>query len=384
MKKSASIFLFIGLLLVLGGCDLHKSSNSKQAGKMPPVPVSVIKAKEGNIPVSFKFPATITSEQSVDVVAKVQGTILKKYFKAGDSVKEGDILFLIDPSIYEANYNSAKANLAVAKANLANAELEYKRNKKLKVTDAVSQKEYDQALANYQVSKAQVQVAQANLSNAEIQLGYTQVKAPFSGVLGDPYQDVGTYVNSSNPKLVQITKMNPIWADFSISEVDALNINDKLESKQWIQEGSVANLTLSGQTYKGKVVFIDKVVNAQTGSVPAKAVFENENQTLLPGSFAELTMDGFFQKNGFKIPQIAIQQGTANSFVYVVKDGKIDQRNINIVYEQPQYVVISSGLEDGDEVVVDNFMKIRLGSSVTPSEISLNEALNLAKVPEKK
>lgn len=369
MRHSKKMALLLMFILLISGCNLEKPKG-KQNIKMPPIPVSVIEARKGNIPVSFKFPATITSEQNVDVVAKVSGTLLKKYFKAGDSVKEGDILFLIDPSIYEANYNSAKANLAVAKANFVQAELEYKRTRKLKATDAVSEKEYDQALANYEVAKAKIKVAQANLDNANIKLSYTQVKAPFDGVLGDPYQDVGAYIDTSNPKLVQITKMNPIWADFAISEIDALNINEKLESKEWVQNGSVATLNLSGKNYKGKVVYIGKVVNDQTGSVPAKAVFENQSQELLPGAFAELTMDGFFQKDGYKIPQIAIQQALANSFVYVVKDGKIDKKIINIVYSTPLYVVVSSGLEDGDKIVVDNFMKIRLGSMVKPKDVS--------------
>lgn len=375
MRHSKKMALLLMFILLISGCNLEKPKG-KQNIKMPPIPVSVIEARKGNIPVSFKFPATITSEQNVDVVAKVSGTLLKKYFKAGDSVKEGDILFLIDPSIYEADYNSAKANLAVAKANFVQAELEYKRTRKLKATDAVSEKEYDQALANYEVAKAKIKVAQANLDNANIKLGYTQVKAPFDGVLGDPYQDVGAYIDTSNPKLVQITKMNPIWADFAISEIDALNINEKLESKEWVQNGSVATLNLSGKNYKGKVVYIGKVVNDQTGSVPAKAVFENQSQELLPGAFAELTMDGFFQKDGYKIPQIAVQQALANSFVYVVKDGKIDKKIINIVYSTPLYVVVSSGLEDGDKIVVDNFMKIRLGSMVKPKDVSPESILS--------
>lgn len=368
MNKVVKISLIATMVLFgVSGCNLpwqKSKANAQAQQKMPPMPVGVFEAKKADVPVKFEFPANIVSEQNVNIVAKVSGTLVEKYVKAGDVVKKGDKLFLIEPDKYKAAYDNAKAALNVANATLAQSELEYKRTKKLKATNAISQKEFDTSVANYKIALAKVESAQAALNNAKIDLDYTEVTAPFDGVVGDPLKDVGSYISPSDANLIRLTKLDPIFADFAISDVEALNINEKLASKAWEQTGANAVLSVGGRDYNGSVTFIDKVVNEKTGSVDAKAEFKNDKFEILPGSFGRIVMSGLVQKGGYKIPSVAVQQDLTSPYVYIIKDGKVAKKIIKIVYEEPKFVVVSDGLEDGDKIIVDNFVKIRLGAPV--------------------
>lgn len=361
MKK---FYVFVAILFLTSGCDFFGGKSSMQMSQMKELPVSTITAKKADIPISFEFPARLRSKQDIIVVAKVPGSLKSRYFNPGDMVKKGDKLFLIDPQKYEAALAVAKANLAVAKANFKRAELDYNRAENLKKNRAISQKEYDAALSNFYITKAQIESANAGYTNAMIDLGYTSVEAPFDGILGDFFKDIGAYVGLSDPKLVRLTKLNPIDADFSISETDSLTINQNLNSHQWQQIGAKASLNLGGKDYNGSVIFIDKVIDKATSSVAAKAEFENNDTKLLPGSFARIKMSGFYQKNGFKIPQLAIHQDEVGSFVYAIKDAKVAKAPVKISYETSEFAVISEGLNDGDKIIMDNFLKLRVGLSV--------------------
>ncbi|MSN95730.1 efflux RND transporter periplasmic adaptor subunit [Campylobacter sp. FMV-PI01] len=364
MNKFKKTLIFLSFVLIFYGCN-KPSTKEKPSGLKPqPLPVSVMEVKSFDVPISAKYPAKIVSEQSVDIVAKVNGTIIKQFFKAGDNVKKGDKLFLIDDEKYRSAVDVAKANLGVANASYKMAELDYDRVKKLKQSNSISQKEFDLALLNLKISKAKVDNAKAILRNAQIDLGYTIVTAPFDGILGDPYKDIGAYVSIQNPNLVRLTKLNPIYAKYAISDIDALNINSKILGGEWVQKDSPATLTINEKEYNGTTVFIDRVINPLTNSVDAKAVFDNQNLELIPGSFAVVTMSGLYQKNGFKIPQIAIKQDLKGAFVYLVKDGKVAKSSIKISDQTSQYAVVSHGLEDGDKIILDNFIKLRLGMPV--------------------
>lgn len=346
MNHFVKFSLFIAAAAIIAGCSGDKPKETQKQK----VPVGVFVAHKGDVNVSFEFPAKITSEQNIDIVAKVAGTLLEQKFKAGDFVKSGDVIFVIDPEKYQAAFDSAKAKFH-------QAELDYKRAITLHKTNTISQKEYDSAIATYGIAKA-------DFTNAKIDLGYTEIKAPFDGVLGDPYKDVGAYISLSDPRLVRLTKLDPINADFAISEVDALTINSRLNDGSWEQKGANIVLNLAGKDYNGSVVFIDKVVNDGTGAIDAKASFDNKNFEILPGAFARVKMDGFVQKDGFKIPQLVIQQDPTTSFVYAVKDGKIVRKNIKISSEDVEFAVVYDGINDNDKIVKDNFAKIGVGVEV--------------------
>lgn len=363
MKKLANFSLIMGILISFSGCFKDDKANTAgQRPQMPPAKVDIIKAKKEDIPITFEYPAKIVSDQDVTLRPKVSGTLIKQYFKAGDSVKAGDKLFLIDPEKYQASYDALEASVGVASATLKNAQTEFNRVKKLYEKKAVSQKEFDSAKSALDIANATLLSVKANSKNAKIDLGYTTVVAPFDGILGENLVDVGSFVSASATELVRLTKIDPISVKFYIADVDNLNRVKNVEAGSWAQNGANATLKTGGEILKGKVTFIDNVVDVNVGSVLAKAEFENKDAKLMPGAFASVVMDGFYQKDGFKIPQVAIQQDAMNTFVLVLKDQKVTQKNIEISYQKEDYAVVSGGLEEGDLIIINNFKKIRVGA----------------------
>ncbi|MBQ3675576.1 MAG: efflux RND transporter periplasmic adaptor subunit [Campylobacter sp.] len=359
MSKLANLAI---LAILLSGCSLFekKDENANATGQMPPLPVGVITAKTGDMEVALSFNGQIVGELDVVVKAKVVGTIEKQNFTPGQAVNEGDILYEIDSAKYEAAYN-------IAKANFDNANADLKRAKNLRASNAISQREYDAAVAAYNITNA-------NLTNAKIDLDYSKVKAPFSGVVGDNLKDVGAYVSSMDADLVRLTKLDPIYVKFGISDVEKLKIDTNLASGQWENKNSGVSISVGGKDYNGTLKFIDNVVNSNTATVDAKAEFDNPNLELKPGTYARVKVGGFHQKNGAKLPQIAVLQDLSNPFVYVVENGKIAKKIVKVISQTATEAIISEGINDGDLVVIDNFKKIRVGLDVAP----LNEEVRAA------
>ena len=373
MLKFKSFLVLSAAVFFFSGCFESGDKKAATGRQMPPSHVDIFVAQKADVPISFDYTATVTSNQDVIIYPKVSGTIIKQFFKPGDKVKAWEKLFLIDPEKYQASYDSLDAAVGVANANLKNAETEFKRISALYKKNAVSQKDYDAAVAAYDIANANLVSAKANLKSAKIDLGYTSIVAPFDGVVGDNKVDVGSLVVASQTQLVRLTKINPIEADFYIADVDNLNRKANLDSGAWQQLNSEAVLNLNNENFTGKVTFIDNVVNTATGSVLAKASFDNSEGKILPGAFGHIKMSGFVQKNAFNIPQVALQQSATNTYVLVVKDGKVSQKNVKTSYQTKDMVVVTEGLEEGDKIIVNNFLKIGVGAPVeTDKDLSAN------------
>ena len=364
--KTISVLLLASLFFAacFDSNDKKGAAAAGQQRQMPPSKVDVFVAKKSDVPISFDYTATLTSQQDVIVYPKVSGTITKQFFKPGDNVKAGDKLFLIDPEKYQASYDALEAAIGVANANLKNAQTEFNRISNLYKKNAVSQKEYDAAVSALEIANANLLSARANAKNAKIDLGYTSIIAPFDGVLGDNLVDVGSLVVANTTQLVRLTKINPIEAHFHISDVDNLNRVKMQESGLWAQTNSDAVLKVGPGEFNGKVNFIDNVVNTNMGTVLAKAEFNNDEGKLLPGMFGHVTMGGFYQKDGFKIPQVALQQTDVKTYVLVVEDGKVASKDVKITYQTKDAAVVSEGLNEGDKIIMNNFLKIGVGAPV--------------------
>lgn len=364
--KTLSVLLLASLFFTacFDGNDKKSAATAGQQRQMPPSKVDVFVVKKSDVPISFDYTATLTSQQDVIVYPKVSGTITKQFFKPGDNVKAGDKLFLIDPEKYQASYDALEAAIGVANANLKNAQTEFNRISNLYKKNAVSQKEYDAAVSALEIANANLLSARANAKNAKIDLGYTSIIAPFDGVLGDNLVDVGSLVVANTTQLVRLTKINPIEAHFHISDVDNLNRVKMQESGLWAQTNSDAVLKVGPGEFNGKVNFIDNVVNTNMGTVLAKAEFNNDEGKLLPGMFGHVTMGGFYQKDGFKIPQVALQQTDVKTYVLVVADGKVASKDVKITYQTKDAAVVSEGLNENDKIIMNNFLKIGVGAPV--------------------
>lgn len=360
MRLIIKNILLVSIVFLIYGCEKKETPKMQQN----PIPVSFMEAKSENLPLSFTYPAKLVSDYDVVLKPQVSGVILKKYFKAGDMVKEGQKLFLIEPDKFEANVNSAQGKFLMAKANFDNASKDYERNKILFSKKAISKKEYDASLATFDSAKAELASSKADLQNAKIDLNHTEILAPFDGVVGDALVNIGDYVNSANTELVRVTNLNPIYAEFYISDTDKLNIMRNTQSGEWDLKNIQATLNLNGEQVKGKLYFIDSVINADSGTVKAKAIFDNNNSSLLPGAFATITSEGFIQKNGFKIPQSAIKQDQNEVYVYTIVNNKVIKSPIHINYQNNEYAIIDSGIKNGDKIILDNFKKIHIGTEV--------------------
>ena len=376
MANFKSALVLSVAVLFLSGCFEDKENKAAAGRQMPLSHVDIFTAQKIDIPISFDYTATVVSSQDVIIYPKVGGTIIKQFFKPGSKVKAGDKLFLIDPEKYQASFDSLDASVGVANANLKNAETEFKRISALYKKNAVSQKDYDAAVAAYDIANANLVSAKANLKNAKIDLGYTTITAPFDGVVGDNQVDVGSLVIANQTKLVRLTKINPIEAEFYIADVDNLTRKTNLDNGSWQQLNSDAVLSVNGENFNGKVNFIDNVVNTATGSVLAKASFDNSEGKILPGAFGHIKMSGFVQKNAFNIPQVALQQSATNSYVLVVKDGKVSQKNVKTGYQTKNMVAVTEGLEEGDKIIVNNFLKIGVGAPVETDKDLSAEFIN--------
>ncbi|ECO5611889.1 efflux RND transporter periplasmic adaptor subunit [Campylobacter coli] len=353
-------------LLLLSALFLFSACNKEEAPQKQTLPqsVSTMSAKAENLPLNFTYPAKLVSDYDVIIKPQVSGVIVEKLFKAGDLIKKGQTLFIIEQDKFKASVNSAYGKALMARANFDNASKDYNRSKTLYNKGAISQKEYDSALANFNNTKANLTSARADLENARIDLAYTEIKAPFDGIVGDALINIGDYVSSSSTELVRITNLNPIYADFYISDTDKLNIVRNTQDGKWDLSNIYANLNLNGETVQGKLYFIDSVIDANSGTVKAKAIFDNNNSTLLPGAFATITSEGFIRKNGFKVPQIAVKQNQNDVYVLLVKNGKVEKSSVHISYQNNEYAIIDKGLQNGDKIILDNFKKIQVGSEV--------------------
>jgi len=358
--KYLNLALLATVFLACGAED----AQTKKTVAVPPQQVGTMLAKKQSAEIELEFLASLDSDQDVYVVAKVSGELKERYFEDGDTVRAGDKIFLIDPDKYEAVYESAKANVDVAAANFENAQSELNRAERLNKSNSISQKEYDSAVSAYKVALANLHLANSNLKSAELDFNYTSVKAPFDGIAAAPLKDIGEYITTSDPRLVRITKMDPIIANFAISDVESLNIARRLADKSW-QAGEIkAVISYNGSEYNGTISFISPVTNSQTGTVAAKAVFANPKNEILPGTYATLKMSGIKQENVFVLPSEIIQTGVAGPYVMTYKDGKAVKKEVKISYETDQISVVEAGIDEGDEIITDNFKKVRVGADI--------------------
>ncbi|CAE09884.1 ACRIFLAVIN RESISTANCE A PRECURSOR [Wolinella succinogenes] len=358
-------------LVWLVGCGANEQKPA-QGGGMPPSHVDVVSVKKGATAIPLEYPAKIKSIQQVEVRAKVSGTLLKKHYTEGALVKEGDLLFKIDPAKFQAAFNEASAQLGVREATLKQSEREWNRIKRLFDEKAVSEKERDDALAAYEMALANVASAKATLENARIDLGYTSITAPISGVAGMKAKDVGAYVNSSSTDSVvtTITQLDPIHVEFAIPDLERLKQAYSLREGTWKEaaQGALKATVLSkeGVVYsdKGRVDFTDSVIDETTGSVKARAIFSNSDRILLPGQFVRVRIEGLMRENSAIIPQEAVMQGAQGAFVYVVKEDKVAMKPIVIEQATSKGFIVSEGLDENDLVIVSNLKKIRPGAPV--------------------
>jgi membrane fusion protein (multidrug efflux system) len=340
-----------------------------------PVPeVTVITVQPQTIPYTANFVAQTESSRQVNIVARVSGFLDRIAYQEGDLVKEGQLLFQLDPKPFQAQLEAARGELQSQQARFTTAQANLGRVKPLAQQDALSQSDLDKAQGDFDAAKAAVFSAQAKVREAELNLGYTTIRSPVTGLASRSAQRQGAYLNSMSPDstLTYVAAIDPVWVNFSVSQNLTAKWRDMAAKKQIIQpanrdyEVEVVLPDGAPYPYKGKINFADPSFSADTGSFMVRAVLPNPKQELRPGMFVTAYVKGALRPDAIVVPQLAIQQGSNGHLVYVVNQaGSAEVRPVVVGdYYGEKEIVVVGGLHEGDRVVVDGVLKVVPGKPV--------------------
>ena len=364
----------------LGFCALFLVACGKEAAtpeRAPPV-VSVITVTPTPIPYVATFVAQTESSRQVEIVARVSGFLDRIAYPEGELVKEGQLLFQLDQKPFEAQLDAAKGEVLAQQARFTTAESNLKRIKPLAQQNAMSQADLDKAQGEYDASRAAVFSAQAKLKQAELNLGYTTIRSPVTGYSGKAQQRQGAYINAvgDSAKLSYVAAVEPMWVNFSMSQNQLAQIRDLVQKGQLVppknQDFQVELVLSDGQVYPytGRINFADPTFSQDTGSFQVRAVLPNPKRELRPGMFVTANVKGGTRPKAVIVPQLAVQQGAKGHVVYVVKeDGVAEVRPVVVGdYSDQKGILIASGLQAGDRVVVEGALKVVPGQPVKIGE----------------
>ncbi len=368
MRKNIIIITAVILLLVVlrflysYGVS-HFRAKAMKTQKLPPVKIDTV--KEDNIIAEFSSPARVTAKYQVSVLARISGYLEKSFFKEGDYVKQGDTLFLIEPSEYKNASDNAGANIENIKAQLDYANKQLERAKELVSQDYIAKSRYDEIFSNRNALQAQLKAAQASYNDSLRNLGYTNIKSPVDGRIGFINVTVGNYVTPSSGALTTINSTDPIYVVFSLSSEDYNRIssidgnnNKNRKTELYFQNGSKYELD-------GIQDFYDNKVDVGTGTVILRATFKNPNGRLLHGEFVNVKL---FTNNSIKVPVVpivAVQENQEGKYVYVLdKDNLAQLRYIKVQGQNNNNWVIKDGVKAGEKIIVEGILKVTPGNPV--------------------
>lgn len=355
-------------LLVLAACN-----KQDQAQTPPPPQVSVIEAKSQTVPLQRQMVGRLAPFRSSDVRARVAGVLQKRVYHEGSDVKEGQLLFQIDPAPLQAALNASQAQLASAQATYTNAHVTAQRARQLAPQKYVSKSDLDNAEAAERSAAAAVQQAQAAVTTSRINLGYANVTAPISGRSGKQQVTEGALVGEGTATLLTtVDQIDPLYINFSMSagELEQLRRAQTAGSVDLVGSGKagVQVLLPDGSVYgqAGVLDFSSTVVDPSTGAVSLRALLPNPDHSLLPGSFVTINATLGEQHNAFLIPQAAIQRDANGAYAMVLgKDGKVVRKPVVTSPAQEGMWLITEGLANGDQVIVAGLQKVKEGSPAT-------------------
>lgn len=355
--------------LLLAGC--HPAQMTPPAP--PPVDVTATTVTARDTPVTFEYVGQTESSRMVEIRARVDGYLQKRFYEEGALVREGAPLFQIDPRQLTATVQSARAMLQQNESRLVNARQTVDRLKPLVADEAVSLKDMEDAQAAEKSAAAAVESSRADLSRAEMELGYTKLVAPLSGLAGKATVSEGSYVNpAQNGLLTTVAQLDPIFVNFNLSENEWLTYAEELKKGTLRFPTGTAEfevqLILSSTMVlptKGKLNFSSQTVDPATGSYAIRASFANPDLLLRPGQFVRVRLLGATRPGAILVPQRAIMQGQKGKFVYVIGAGdKAEMRPVEVGDWAGDQWVVTSGLKSGERVVLDGTLKVQPGAVV--------------------
>jgi len=366
-KKALAAAMAATFILSVAGC----AKKEQQAGPQATL-VRTMKVITRTTPIVYDYTGFVEATQEMNLAPQVTGQIVGKYFKGGDTVQAGQVLYEIDPRTYKASLLSAEGNLASARASLANAEMDAERYTKLYEQNAVSKQMMDNAVMMRDQARASVKAMEGLLLNAQINMEETKVTAPFTGRTDTSSVEVGNYVEAGKTTLTKISNTDPVFVKFSIAEPEYLTLAAVSDGNGAALDNLSAVLA-NGETYglKGQVTEVNRGISDNTGTLTIKAIFQNPDKKLLPGMFAHIQATGGVRDNALLIPQRSVAELMYKKFVYIVgNDNKVTMKEIKLGQTVGRLVMVNSGLTGEETLVVEGVGKMRQGALVNPQPMT--------------
>ncbi|HFA8291424.1 TPA: multidrug efflux RND transporter periplasmic adaptor subunit MtrC [Neisseria gonorrhoeae] len=387
--RAAALAAAVALALSSCGKADEAAQGGQPAGREAPAPVvGVVTVHPQTVALTVELPGRLESLRTADVRAQVGGIIQKRLFQEGSYVHAGQPLYQIDSSTYEASLESARAQLATAQATLAKADADLARYKPLVAADAISKQEYDAAVTAKRSAEAGVKAAQAAIKSAGISLNRSRITAPISGFIGQSKVSEGTLLNAGDATvLATIRQTNPMYVNVTQSASDVMKLRQQVaEGKLLAADGAIAvGIKFDdGTVYpeKGRLLFADPTVDESTGQITLRAAVPNDQNILMPGLYVRVLMDQVAVDNAFIVPQQAVTRGAKDTVMIVNAQGGMEPREVMVAQQQGTNWIVTSGLKDGDKVVVDGISIAGMtgAKKVTPKEWMPSE--NQASAPQ--
>ncbi|KIE05605.1 Multidrug efflux membrane permease [Candidatus Jidaibacter acanthamoeba] len=369
LSNKLSMFKFIGVLSLLALAACKDEAKNMQ----PPAPqVTIQEITLEDIELEYEYPGRVAGIKEVEIQARVEGIILERKYTEGKLVKQGDVLFQIDPEPFKASLKQAKAKLQDSSDLLKRTKRDLDRSEELLKRKFVTVQERDNALYSYQQAQASVKQAEAEVKTAQINLGYTKVVAPISGITSQESHSEGSLVggSSGNNLLTRITQFDPVYINFAYPDSDALN-----RQKSGMQkEGSLTENNLKVEVrlgdntaypHEGDINFTDVIIDSATGTINARAIVPNPEMKLLPGQFVRVKVKGLKDRSKAIIPEKAIIQTAQGAIVYGIdNENKAVVRPVALGAKVNRGQIVNSGLSAGDKVIIEGMIKVRPGQPV--------------------
>ena len=366
-RTSSHKFLCCNLLLagaILGaGCN-RGTAQAGSPATLPPPLVTVTTARSQDVPRYLDEIGRNSAFESVSIMPQVAGRITERHFQDGDNLTKGQLLFVIDPRPFKAQLDAAQASLQQANAAFDLAKIQFDRDQELVGTRAISKQDYDTKKNAVEVVRAQIDAAKAAIETAQINLDYCYIHSPIDGRAGARLVDVGNVVQANTTALLSVQRLDPIYANFTITERDLPDVQ-----KQMSRGALKALVRLpgdpEGSERLGKVEFLDNSVQNSTGTVNLRATVTNPDRHFWPGQFVNVKLVLATEKSALLIPNQATQLSQHGPYVYVIKpDNSAELRPVTLGQKQGSDIVVTSGLTPGERVVVTGQLLVRPGGPV--------------------
>lgn len=365
--KLLSAYLPLIIFVFITSCK----EKSKQSQAVPHVPVIPYTIREAEVTFYDTYPGTVTATDEVQLRSQVSGFITGIYFKEGSHVKKDMKLYEIDRRKYQASFESAKSAVEIANSNLQKAQRDADRYKKLDEQNAIAKQVLEDALTALQNAQEQVKSSKANLVNTQTDYNYSLITAPFSGSIGLSLVKPGAFVTAGQTLLNTISSDDPIAVDFMINEKSLpyiVRLQNVKSTKLAENQDSTFKLTLpdnTGYKYHGKLSIIDRAVDPQTGTIRVRVVFPNPERILRPGINCVVKVLNEYSGKQINIPYRAVVEQMGEYFVYLISaNDTVKQKKVQVGPAQGQSIIVKSGLNPGDKIVLEGIQKIHQGSVV--------------------